>query len=361
MSRIITLRVFLQYYTYLTKLCIYAHKGTTNDQYLEQLVNTYNKYKKIEIAYEPSNKDIVQTVRCVRRLNLSLKADDNNNPLDSDDKAVRQSLMTYDCHRSIEDNKVADFLPISDNVRFLSNIPMSFLLKEGKCYQSIWQHVRFLFYASQYLLSECPDDMNVMDPIYIRNKAIQNKALSMLEYVTEQINRIEELDSIGNLMSMDRYLNARLLAEDDTDQACTAIKKIFRAKGVDNPGLTNILDTIVTKLKNVDIMDGNFMTNIIDIAKSTVSELGDGVNNIGDMKDVMGVITDIFKSSVADGSGDLPDDVKNLMDNLSNMDAANMDDEQARSTISQLENKLGSLGINYEDVVSQLHNVKLDQ
>lgn len=116
MTRAITLRVFLQYYTYLCKICIYANKGTLNENYLESMINIHNKYKKIEMSSDPNHNDIQNSVRLLKRINLSLKVNHLGKRINLTDKKSISKIMDFSPHPAIEKNNVDLIRNISDHI-----------------------------------------------------------------------------------------------------------------------------------------------------------------------------------------------------------------------------------------------------
>ena len=351
MDKVINPRIFLEKYTYFCKLCIFSNKGTTIDEYLEKIVAVHNKYKKIELSVDTTDVHMKNTVRLLKRFNLSLKVQENGSKIDMSDGSAVAKLLDYVPNAAIVNSDV-DLIRADGKMQLITGIPVSFCLSEGPYSNLIWNYILFLFYASEIILTELGSNYDVSDPIVIKKLNIREKSLEMLPYTVANIKMIEESTHVSDIMNVDRYLNLKLIEEDGTDQAGAAVKKMFAARGVDNPELSKMLDIVVGKLKNSEVSAVNFVPDIISIARSTISEMGDAADSMGNMKDIMGVITDVFKSSAAD-STDLPDNVKDIMSKLSSLDG-DMNDSQVKEAVDKLQGELSGLGVNYEDVMSKL-------
>src|SRR6056297_1680690 len=101
MENIVNISTFVHYLTYYIKMGIFINKGTDKDDILEKTIKLYNKYKSIENNKNISDKDETLVRKCSKRLNLILKIDDKNEPINIRNKENQTRMIHLDPHPSL--------------------------------------------------------------------------------------------------------------------------------------------------------------------------------------------------------------------------------------------------------------------
>uniref|UniRef100_A0A6C0LR20 Uncharacterized protein n=1 Tax=viral metagenome TaxID=1070528 RepID=A0A6C0LR20_9ZZZZ len=341
MEQIITNGTFVEYLTYFLKIGIYANKGTTNEDILEKSIKIFNKFKTIETTKKISDNDQSLVRKCLKRLNLILKLDDDYNPLDVKIKNHQANILRYKVHSSISNDSLDEMIIWAEKDKFhiITGIPMTFMLKEG-CYQELlWQHVRLLFYISQILIS------NTKNPTSLHEEVSKDAFLN-LEKVLLKISDLEEETKVNKIMSLDKFLNSKLLKTGINDkslgEARQEIKGLFQKKGLgDNISMNKMIDAISGKMGEIDFTKGNIIQSVMGIAQHVSNEVQtDFQNDPEGFRGTLGALTDVFKELISDpNNNDIPNELKEIVGAV--MDVTNGDENQI---VDKIENLVGHEG-----------------
>jgi hypothetical protein len=346
--------MFIQQLTHYVRLGIYINKGTDNDTVLDKCIQLYNQHKKIEQCGEMSNEDESCIRRVLKRYNLSLKIDDDGNPIDIRKKKNQIGMFYLKPHHSLDDDDLDSMIDYcrNNNISVLSNIPLLFILRDSKYQLLLWQYTRSLFYMSQLL---CPKTN--LNNASISKEQILDDAMKKLEDILVRISEMEDETEIHRILSLDTFLKNKLI-NIDTSLAGAEVKDLLSRKGFgSDKSMNRIVDLISDKLSVTDLSKGNCIQNILGIANNVANEIKDDLDP-NKFQDIWHSITDIFKETVNDPStGDkIPPHLKNIFNNLmANQDNINKPADMDE-VYSNLDSVINEHGLNRDDFFSAIHN-----
>ena len=340
---------FIQHLTYLLKLVIYVNKGTEKGDVLENCVSLYNKFKAIEnvgsaSSTDKGNKDSTDGTdgktgqmteedetfirKCIKRYNLTLKTDPDNNPLDVKDKNIQKKILSYQPHQSLETGnpKKLKKWVTNNKVMLFTDIPLDFVLEPNAMQDIIWNYVRSVFFITQNLLSNVADGADMTDKKNIQKNKVHTKSSEILAEVLDTINKLETKHNASKLMSIDGYMNSKLINSGINDEtianAKADIKKLLREKGVEeNSTVTKLIESITQQIQGVDMSNGNIIQNMVGIAKNVAKDLQRDAQKGGanDLKNTLKTISGVFQdyyTNTAKAGKELPTEVKSIFDNF---------------------------------------------
>ncbi|MEM0354156.1 MAG: hypothetical protein QXW79_01105 [Thermoplasmata archaeon] len=320
MEDIINVGTFIRYLTYYLKLGIYANKdkalflleNTKNSttvptedmkkgNILEKCIKLYNKYKLIENSDKISGEDETTIRKCLKRFNLVLKIDPDGKPIDIRDKKNQLRMVYLKEHPSISKDDLDSMMEHARNYKIdvLVGVPLIFILRDGNYKKLLWQYTRALFYITQLLISNVGKEEKDKNIKY--KHEVFNDAAQKLEVILENITKIEEEIKIRQAMSLDDFLNKRLvksgISEKNVKEASNEVKEIFNRKGLgNNQTMFKMIDSISNKLSSIDLSQGNIVQNMFSIAQNVAQEMrGDLEKDPEKFRDTLGTITEIFK------------------------------------------------------------------
>ena len=313
MENLINVGTFIQHLTYYVKMTIYINKGTTEEALLERCIKIYKKYKSIEAEKEmtPDNETFVR--KCYKRLNLILKVDAEGRPVDIRNKENQLKMLSFEPHPSLPSNDLelmTEYLT-EHKVDILTQIPLSFVLRESKYKNLLWQYTRSLFYLSQILIDS--------------KKKIAADAMKELESILESIAQLEDEIKINKLMALDKFLNMKLIKtginESNLNDAKSEVKDLLKKKGVsDDKSVNKMVDCITEKLAGTDLSSGNLFAKVIGIARQVTDEMKDDLQGRPDMlQTIFYTITDLLKDLMNESSDkgeEIPSNFKNIFDKV---------------------------------------------
>lgn len=349
MDSIINIRTFVEYLTYYIKITIYINKGTTDDVTLEKCIKLYNKYKTIETCDKMSEEDETAVRKCYKRLNLILKVDNDNNPIDIRDKKNQIQMFLLNPHSSIVKDDLSTMLKYANdhNLNILPDVPLLFILRDSKYKSLLWQYTRSLFYISQILISS-GDSAN--EKIKAKKKMIFDESMDQLETILETISTIEQERQLSKLLALDKFLNAKLVKptkvinKSEIQDAGKEVKEKFLKQGIDNDSsLNKMIDSISDKLSNVDLTNGNILQNIFSIAHNVANEVKhDLESNPEKIQQTLSTVVEIVKDTIKNDQ--IPSNLKNMFDNLIS---------EAPKMISASDNEDSNIEKNFENILEQ--------
>jgi hypothetical protein len=356
MDNIINTKTFISQLTYYIKVGIYVNKGTIKDDILERCIKMYNKFKLIEISNNLNENDEAYVRKCIKRFNLVLKVERDGRPVDIKNKENQLKMIYLSVHPSITKDNMNDMLKYANkyHIDILSKIPLTFILKEGKYQELLWQYTRLLFYITQVLISDVDSSANPRSQIVITKDKIRNNSYIYLESIMEKISEIEKNIKLNNIMELDKFLNAKLIkAEINTEnlnEAKNEIKRKFAQKGLgENNSVTKLIDSLTDKLSTVSLEGGNVLQNMFSIAHSVAHDMMNDIEtNPENIHQTMGIVTEIFRETMEeeDEHGNkIPTEIKNVLNSLLKAQNTENDEENAQEITKYLENIIQSEGL----------------
>ncbi|AGD92330.1 hypothetical protein LBA_00412 [Megavirus lba] len=364
----INIGMFIQHLTYYLKISIYINKGTTKDSTLEKCINVYNKLKEIESSKEISSDDETYVRRCLKRLNLVLKVDDQDKPIDIRVKENQLKMTFFAGHSSLSDNTLESMIlhATKYDIKILSDVPIIFILRESKYRELLWQYTRSLFYISQMIITKT-DSNAELTTINITKKKIFDESAIYLENILIEIENIEEKIEMGKLMAADKFLSSKLkeggITNDKVNEATQEVKEIFSKKGLgqDNT-MSRMIDSISSKLNSANLSGENAIQSIFGIAQNVANELrGDLEQDPDSFKRTLGAVTEIFQETIQDPTGEknIPKELKTMIDTFipalnsgSKTDNSNLSDE----TIRGLEDIIKTKNLDRDDFFNSIRS-----
>jgi len=369
MEDIINIGTFIQHLTYFIKIGIYINKGTDKDVILEKCIKLYNKYKTIEAnaTAQITEEDETFVRRCLKRLNLVLKIDDNDEPVDIRKKENQLLMIFLEGHPSLANNDMTSMVNYANqnNITIMTDIPLTFILRESKYQELLWQYTRSLFYISQILISKVDPDADSTNKSVRQKNKILNDSMENLESILETISETEEQIKLNQVMALDKFLNTNLVKtginEKNVNEAKNEVKEIFAKKGLGvNNSMTKMIDLISNEITSVDLTKGNIIQNMFSIAQSVAQEMKpDLENNPDQFQNTLGAITEVFQEAMNDSSknGDeVPSEIKNMFNTIiSNSSMINDGKEPTEEEITKsLEGIIDANGLNREDFYNSI-------
>ena len=327
MEDIINIDTFNQHLTYYIKIGIYINKGTDKDAILERCIKLYNKYKTIEASKEVSDRNETFVRRCLKRLNLILKINTNGAPIDITNKQNQLKMAYFKGHPSLANDDMTSMIDYATkyNIMILSEIPLTFILRESKYQELLWQYTRSLFYISQILISKVDADADPNDEIIIAKQKVMDEAIDKLETILVSISETEEKIKLNQVLSLDKFLNTKLVKtginENNINDAKQEVKEIFIKKGLgQDDTMTNLIDKISSELTKVDLSKGNIIQSMLGIAQNVAQDMrGDLENNPERFQNTIGAITEVFQDAMEDTSKNgetVPPELKNMFNQI---------------------------------------------
>ena len=370
MENIINNRTFIKYLTYYLKLGIYVNKGISKDQepIMDRCIKLYNKYKTIEMSSNHSEEDITYVRKCQKRLNLILKVD-NDCPIDIRKKENQLKMLHFNAHSSLINNNMDDMIKhaSASNISILQGIPLTFMLTKGKYQDLLWQCTRALFYITQILISKVTSETNQDYKVILSKQRVFDQAAEKLEDILTKMAQIEEKMNIDKLMAVDVFLNNKLvkngITKKSVSQASDEVKSIFDKKGINSDGsMGRMIDSISSKLINIDLSQGNILENMYSIATNVANEMQDDLDgNPEKFQSTIGALTEVFKdamsTSQAEGDNNIPPELANMLNSVMKMSPDNQSNQSNDSEMKEQMNKLiESTGLDSKDFYQSIQD-----
>ena len=365
MEIIITNTNFLEHLTYFIKMGIYVNKGTDKNQLLEKCVKLYNKYKLVENRSERSKEEEEFIRKTIKRFNLVLKTIDDK-PVDIRDKSNQLKILNFKGHPSLYTDNVDELISYGEqhNIDILTDISLSFMLRDSKYQELIWLYCRALFFMSQMIISHTS---NVSDSRYVLKKEIYDESLQQLEVILSRITELDEKIKTSNAMMLDTYLSNKLIKSGIDNKkisdAKNEVKQIFNKKGIKTEGtMHKMIDSISEKITQLDLSQGNIVQSMFDVAQNVANEIRSDIESDPEQfKQTLSAITEIFQETMSDASGNsnVPPELKDIFNTvvsasaeLSKQDPENVDEETLKKLHQDLSTGYSKLG-DYGDTPSE--------
>jgi len=324
MDNIINIGTFIQQLTYYIKLAIFINKGTDDETVLDKCIKLYNKYKSIEVSNEISKKDEIFVRKCLKRLNLILKLDEEGKPIDIRIKENQLKMVYLKNHPALATGTLNEMIEYAttNNIDILTSIPLMFMLRESKYQDILWQYTRSLFYISQLLISK-----NIPDKPDTMKQAIYDDAALHLEEILTTISVLEENHKISQQMALDAFLSRKLIKTTITmasvKEAKNEVKELFEKKGISKDNsMMKMIDMISDQLTTVDLTKGTIIQSMVGIAKNVANEMKDQLESPEKFQGTLGAITEIFQEAMDDSSKsgeEIPAEIKNAFGTILSM------------------------------------------
>jgi len=324
MENIANIKTFNTQVVSFLKLCVFANKGTENENALNKCIRLCNKYINITNSLEMNSNDETYVRKALKRLNLILKVDEKGNPIDIKTKENQIRLHEFEPQLSLINNDINTMLSyIKINpIDIFTGLSLSFVLCKGKHQELLWQYVRSLFYISQMIFC-------VYGTMSNQKKKILDESTQKIEEVLTIISQLETIQQTGQLMALDTFLTNKLVKSGITqgtlNNAKDEVKEMFAKKGLSgNSSMDKMIESISEKLSDVDFSNGNMMQNIFGIAQNVAEELrGDMEQDPQGFQNALGAITSVFQDAMDNNGGEqLPPELRGLMSNLMNMNGS---------------------------------------
>lgn len=364
MESVINIGTFIQNLTYYIKIAIYVNKGTDQSNILEKCIKIYNKYKTIEMDASTaiSEKNEAYVRKCLKRLNLVLKVDEKGNPIDIHDKNNQLKMVYLSGHESLDNNDMNSMIEYAttNKIYILTEIPLTFILRESKYQQLLWQYTRSLFYISQLLISRPKLDKTILSAFDIQKQKVFDHCAIKLEENLCTITDIEEKIKLNQILALDKFLNHKLIKinEKKVNDAKDEVKQIFKKKGIsEENSMTKIIDSISEKLTDTNLSRGNLLENMISIARNVADEMkGSLENNPQEFQSTLGAITDVIQDFMNDSSEEntIPPELKNIISTVIDSKNKNLDHLSEDEITKNLEQLIEANGINREEFMGAI-------
>jgi hypothetical protein len=343
-KEMITTGLFLIYLKYYLQVIIFVNKGTMDDFSLQTCIDTYNRLMDGDEKY-------LRVIQ--KRYNLLLKMDNNNKPVDIQDKNNQTKMIYLTPHSSLQENNLENFLAHTQkyHICIFKGVPSNFILKDCKYRELIWQYTRLLFFISQVILTKTEKKLSPSEMNHYQN--IRSLSMDLIEKILEDVGQIEKKMMLAKLISTDEFLQVSLKSDkynkEELNEAREIIKNIFKKKGMgNNHPLHKIIDTVVEKLDKEDVTSGNIFEQVQNIGLDVAGQLqGEFSNNPKEFQENMAGITNVFREIVSDDSEigkQLPPELKktiyNVMSNTAIKDPnQNFNEKDAMHMVEGLINK----------------------
>lgn len=359
---------FIKNLTYYIKIGIYINKGTDKDTILDRCIKLYNKYKTIEACAEISDSDEAFVRKCLKRLNLVLKIEEDESPVDIQDKENQRRMIFLDPHPSIVNDDINSILEYAEenDIKILTEIPLLFIVRESKYKDLLWQYTRLLFYISQILISKVSPDANMNDPLVIKKNETFDDALDHLEPILCSIDEIEEKLKVDKMMKLDNFLNTKLIKtginKENVGVANKEVKEILMKKGIKSNGsMGKMIDSISGKLIDNDFSKGNIVQCMYGIAQDVAYEMkGELENNPEEFHSTLGTITEVFNEAMnnTSESDQIPPELKNIFSTLLSSQSKHANGEAISDDeiMNCFENIIQTNGLNREEFFQSIQN-----
>lgn len=334
MDDIINIPSFLSYLTHLLKLLIYLNDDGDKKQVL---IETYNKFRRLELE-KSYDDDAIK--KCLKRINLSLKIDDDK-PVNIADKNNQKIIFSLEPFPALVNGDMEEAIVYSEtfNINVLTDISLKLILSKKN--ELVWLYLRCLFYLSQCILAMKSDSEKYADII--------DKACDNLVDIMEQIDKVGEKDSKdGNpLKFIDGLLNSKLsdqkidskVLEDSKEE----MMKLLNANDSQNKTMGKIFDKLGGKIDKLDFSGGNILQSIIGIAKDIVEDIKLDIEDNPDefANDAQG-FQGILSGFMSPENGIVPPEMSSLIEGLTEM-ASGKSEVDPNDIISGLTGKLTEL------------------
>lgn len=367
MSGIINSNTFIQQLTYYLKVGIYINKGTENEIVLDKCIKLYNKYKTIETEQDMNEENNAFVRKCLKRLNLVFKIDNNGKPIDIRDKENQLKMIHLKCHPAIYNNDLNGMISYAteNNISVLLGIPLTFILKESKYRSLLWQYTRSLFYISQLIISNIEPKAE-LDKNTLIKQQIFDESLENLETILTTISQIEDDINLNKLLAVDNFLNVKLIKggvnKNKVSEASQEVKQMFKKKGLgENNSMTKMIDSITGKLSSIDLSQGNIIQSMFNIAQNVAMEMkGDIEENPEKFQGTLGAITEVFKEAMdnPESGSEVPPELKNMFNTiLAAPEMKETDDNQSQELmVEQINKMIETSGMNRDDFYKMLES-----
>ncbi|BCS83073.1 hypothetical protein QLL95_gp1050 [Cotonvirus japonicus] len=321
----INIGTFLEQLTHYIKLGIYVNKGTNKEDVLTKCIDLHNKLNAIRSNNEVSPDDEAFIRRCVKRFNLMLKTGSDGNPIDLKNKENQVKILEFNEHIAIKNNNLKDMCEYADkfNINILTGIPLTFILRQSKYQDLLWNYTMSLYYISQLLFSKTSETADLTNPVIIFKRNIFDESAEKLELILCKIAETEEEIETEKILSLDKFLSSKLknsvMTSDKINEAKDEMKKLFNKKGLgENNAISKMMDSITGQLGTIG-SGGNPLESIINIAKNVAKEMqgelgGQPENLRNTLTSMAGILKDTVESS--DEGNQMPPEFKNIFNSL---------------------------------------------
>lgn len=342
----------LERITFVLKLALHANKGGNQEELLEKAIVVYNVFKEIESNMTDLPKEKMDRVsKLLLRFNLSFKVKPDGtlaNPSQREDCRMISTLSPHQILYS-EDYRAAREFADEHDIKPITGIPLSFLLKEGRFQELSWLYIQSIFFISQYISAK--------KPTYPDGARILEDALDQLDNVLTRAELIKEEIKIDERLSRDSYLRRKLFKPDiisagKIEEAKAEMFRIFKKKGTENSLIFKLIDRVGDRVTDIQNSEGSLFTGMFGVAKDIAIDMKEELQANQDsmassVRAAKSVFNEAFQKSVADGENITPE-LQGIVNTIDKYDPNNptIDISQLRTVI---------------DATSSVHGLTSDQ
>lgn len=360
MDNIINYGTFVDHITYLLKLTIFVNKGTDDEEVLENSILLYNQLATInKDKIDEDDEKIIRQV--MKRFNLSLKLD-NGACVDIRDKNNQLKMTQFDTQVTLSTGNLKKFNKWSEEnkIAVVGHVPMKYMLREGQFQKLIWHYIRAVFYITQILISKSHPGEDPNDPKIIRRKEIYDESCTKFQEILPEITKQEELTNAQKLLSLDAFLNSKLmntgLNNKSIESAKTDINKMLLDGGVqENSTVTKMIESITEQVQTTKIGNGNVIKNMVKIAQNVAKDLRKETHagNAESLKTTLMSISNIFQNYCSNNmpkDQSLPPQVKDVLTMIQTKGSS----EEKNEILDGLKSICEQRGLNQEDFINSI-------
>ena len=354
---IVNMGLFIEYLTYYIKMGIHINKGTDKSDILDRCIKMYNRYKPLEKSSTISVEDETAIRKCIKRLNLILKVDSENNAVNIQDKQNQLKIISLKPHPSLVNGTFKEMMnhATKNNIHIFTNIPLSFMLKKSPLRDILWEYTKVLFYISQIII--CKSNISEdTDDIY-------EDSMEKFAETLENIEILEDKMNTCRLLQADKFLNHELIKTGLTPgkikSAKNEVHELFKQKGLaENPTLNKMIEHITDKIGEIDFTNENFAQNIFSLAQSSAEEIrADLEQDPESLQSALGSLVGIFQESMNDSDMVIPPEIKNLINMVSTMNPSDSKSDDMGEIALEIGKICGSNGIgNPQEFIQSIQN-----
>ncbi|CAI2358540.1 Hypothetical protein MVR_LOCUS246 [uncultured virus] len=364
---------FINTFTKFLRIGIFANKGTDDDNSIEYCASFYLKLEQIKKDFQlyenhidiinstksntrrkkktnkkkniPTKQDIEHHHEFIRKLykrfNLLFKCTTLPNtttpiPVDIQDKSNQINIAklpsVFNPNHITNASDLIMYATVNNMHLFkgattATSVPLSFII-DHEYKDLMFGYIEFLFTYTQFLITN--------------DEAFEDNCMSQLGC----ISNLERSANIENLMLNDSYLKLKLNYDRNQVKflsACDETKRILKQNGIVNPKIIGMVDTVIDDLKNVQDLDANITSTVVDVATNIINE---NMHDVGkDTFDAESIRTSInIVTDIADKETDVPQEIKGIIstihDNMDDVMKGNSDDPAKQA---QMESKIKSV------------------
>lgn len=360
---IVNYRTYVQTVTQFLKMLIHVNKGTTDEILLEKLLQHCNQFNNLCANKQLTDEDVKLIRVSLKRINMLLKINSDGSIINMKDKTAQLRILEFNPHPSILDGNLKNFLEhISKyNMDLFQGVPLQTILRETKYRDLLWHHTRSIFFITQIILTNNSTDT--------MKNSINNESLDNFTNVLEVIGLLEEQINLEKTTAMDEFLKSKIIRSGITEKTISSakneVKELFNKKGISgNNAMGKMIDSISSKLTDIDLANGNLIQTMMSIAQDVAGEMQNEVQGNPDgFKNTLGSVMEIFQETMqgSDADNSIPDELKTMFAGVKQVvdNRINGSDDNAEpdaELLANLETLANAQGVSTEELLNNLVN-----